>query len=310
MKQKFIIKIIISAILLYFVVHKVNFKEIFWAIENANFNILLFALFLHIIGLFLSVLRWKILLTIQNVKAKIGFLYLSYWVATFFNLFLPSTVGGDTVRAYDSWKLGDNKEKAFAVIILDRFLGLLALLIFAVISIMFSDDIAKIVPGIHFWAFVISLGAGIIIWFIVSPPLEFFLNLSKNQKGLIGKIAGLINKIDIAFSRFTNKKKSLFLAFILSILLQLNVVLYYYAISLALNLKVEFIDYFLIVPLTIFITMLPISFNGIGLRENALFLFLAPFGVLLSQAIAFAWIEFGMLLIIGAVGGIIYMLRK
>jgi len=56
--------------------------------------------------------------------------------------------------------------------------------------------------------------------------------------------------------------------------------------------------------------MIPISVNGVGLREAALFLFLSQFGVLKSEAIAFAWIEYSMLLILGAIGGIVYTLRK
>ncbi len=308
-KLSFIAKIVISVLLLLYIVHGANLNEIIVSIESAKFSILFLAFLLHFVGLLLSSIRWQVLLKAQNVKSKLNFLFQSYLVATFFNHFLPSTVGGDSVRTFDSWKLGENKENAFAVVILDRFLGLLMLLLFALISIIFSPDIENVIPGIYFWMLILVAGATAIIWFILAPPLSFFKRLA-DKDGLVGKIATVINKIDIAFSRFSNKKKSLAIAFSLSFILQLNVVLFYYCISVALNLNVEFIDYFLIVPLTIFITMIPISFNGIGLRENALYLFLSPFGVLLSQAIAFAWIEYGMLLILGIIGGIVNILRK
>jgi uncharacterized protein (TIRG00374 family) len=291
-------------------VHDVNFTEIFAAIKSAKFLILFFAFLLHFVGLFLSSVRWRVLLKAQNINSELKFLLQSYLAATFFNHFLPSTVGGDSVRTFDSWKLGENKEKAFAVVILDRFLGLLTLLIFAIISIIFSPDIANVIPGIHLWMIVLSFGAAVIIWFMLSPPMNFFKQLKETNNGIVGTIAGLIHKVDIAFSKFSGKKESLIVAFLLSFVLQFNVVLYYYGISYALSLNVTFIDFFLIVPLTIFVTMLPISFNGLGLRENALFLFLAPFGVLQSQAIAFAWIEYSMLLVLGVIGGIVYMLRK
>ncbi len=56
--------------------------------------------------------------------------------------------------------------------------------------------------------------------------------------------------------------------------------------------------------------MLPISVNGIGLRENTFFFFLGIFGIIKSNAIAFAWIEFSFILIQGIIGGLIYALRK
>jgi hypothetical protein len=56
--------------------------------------------------------------------------------------------------------------------------------------------------------------------------------------------------------------------------------------------------------------MLPVTVNGIGLRENALFFFLSFYGVLKPQAIAFAWVVYGMLLVFGIIGGFVYLFRK
>ncbi|MFZ1289729.1 MAG: lysylphosphatidylglycerol synthase transmembrane domain-containing protein [Melioribacteraceae bacterium] len=310
LKKSFVIKLIISLLLLYFIIHNVEISEIFESIKNAKFEVLIFAFSLHFIGLMLSSLRWKVLLNSQNVNSKIFFLFKSYLVASFFNHFLPSTIGGDSVRAYDSWRLGDNRERALAVVILDRFLGLLTLLLFALISMVLSPDLVKLIPNLWFWAGLLSIGAIGLIWFIFSPPNVLFKKIEKKNKGLLAKVSGFIYKIDVAFSRFSNKRIYILAAFLLSILLQFNVVFYYFAISFALGLNVLFIDLFLIVPIVIIVTMIPISFNGIGLRENALFLFLTPFGVLQSQAIAFAWIEYVMLIFLGIIGGIIYMLRK
>ena len=70
--------------------------------------------------------------------------------------------------------------------------------------------------------------------------------------------------------------------------------------------------FFLVVPIATVITMLPISINGIGLRENA-FVFLL--GTLGSKAdrpdtIALAWLAYGIIVILGLIGCIVYILRK
>lgn len=305
---KLFFRFFVSLILLYYIVSGANLSEIFRSIENVDLKILSFAFSLHFIGIMLSSIRWKILLSAQGISSNLLFLFKSYMVASFLNHFLPSTIGGDSNRAYDSWRLSDNKEKAFAVVLLDRFMGLLTLLLFALISMILSPDLAKIIPNLWYWMILLSIGSIAIIWFIFSPPFRIFRKIEKKNKGLLKKVSGFIYKMDVAFSEFSNKKKYISPAFWLSVLLQFNVVLYYYSISLALGLDLLFIDLFLYVPLLIFITMIPISFNGIGLRENALFLFFAPLGILKAQAIAFAWIEYGMLICLGLIGGIIYFL--
>lgn len=307
---KLAIKIFISGVLLYFIVKDVNFDEIFESFGSSNKLILVVAFSLHAVGLTISAIRWRVLLEAQGIKSKIGFLIQSYLVATFFNHFMPSTVGGDSVRAYDSWRLGENKAKAFAVVMVDRFMGLLTLLIFVIVAFFFTGKITSQIPYLNIWLIILAAGAISIIWFILFPPLKLFIKLQNNSNSIVKKVGSLFHKLGSAFVQFSEKKEALLKALFLSLLLQANVVFYYFLISEALGFNIDFINYFLIVPLTIFIMLIPISLNGIGLRENALFFFLSFYGVLKSEAVTFAWLEYGMLLILGVIGGIVYALRK
>lgn len=307
---KLAVKIFISGILVYFIVKDVNFDDIFESFKSSDKLKLIFAFSLHAVGLTVSAIRWKVLLNAQGVQSKIGFLIKSYMVATFFNHFMPSTVGGDSVRAYDSWRLGENKAKALAVVMVDRFMGLLTLLLFVIIATFFTEKITSKIPNLNFWLFVLSSGAISIILFILFPPLKLFEKIQNNTNSVIKKVGSLLHKLGSAFAQFSSKKDALLKALVLSIILQANVVFYYFLISEALNFDIDIINFLLIVPLTIFIMMIPISLNGIGLRENALFFFLSFYGVIKSQAVTFAWLEYGMLLILGIIGGIVYALRK
>lgn len=307
---KLAVKIFISGILVYFIVKDVNFDDIFESFKSSDKLKLIFAFSLHAVGLTVSAIRWKVLLNAQGVQSKIGFLIKSYMVATFFNHFMPSTVGGDSVRAYDSWRLGENKTKALAVVMVDRFMGLLTLLIFVIIATFFTEKITSKIPNLNFWLVILSSGAVSIVLFILFPPLKLFEKLQNNTNSVIKKVGSLLHKLGSAFAQFSSKKDALLKALVLSIILQANVVFYYFLISEALNFNIDIINFFLIVPLTIFIMMIPISLNGIGLRENALFFFLSFYGVIKSQAVTFAWLEYGMLLILGIIGGIVYALRK
>jgi len=76
------------------------------------------------------------------------------------------------------------------------------------------------------------------------------------------------------------------------------------------DLPVPTVAFLLIVPLATFVMMIPVTINGIGLRENVLALFLAVYGVGNSEAVAFAWLLYLGGLIQGVLGGVVYVMRR
>jgi hypothetical protein len=87
-------------------------------------------------------------------------------------------------------------------------------------------------------------------------------------------------------------------------------VLAYVLLAQSLRLPVAALSFCWIVPLTLFVTMVPIFGNCIGLRENAMVLFLGMHGVTGTDAVAYAWpIYFGSLAW-GVVGGVVYAFRR
>jgi uncharacterized protein (TIRG00374 family) len=304
------IKAIVSALLIYWILRGTDFSKIFAAIGSASIPLLILSFSLHFVGFFVSALRWKILLKAQSVDSKMKYLITSYIVAMFVNHLLPSTFGGDTVRAYDSYRVGKSKSGAVAVIFVDRFLGLSALMLYALVAVFFATQITSKVPYLYLWVLMGAVGMAFIIWIIFMPPRRLPEFVAKLKIPFSSKIQKILEKIINAFWVFKGQKSVLMKAFGLSLILQANVVTYYFLISSALDFHIAYYNFFLIVPLAIFIMMMPISINGIGLRENAFFFFLGAFAIAKPEAIAFAWIEYGILLLQGVLGGIVYALRK
>jgi uncharacterized protein (TIRG00374 family) len=305
-----ILKIAISSFLIIMILNGTDIKKILTSIQSANFLILGAAFSLHIIGSYLSASRWKLLLKTQNVDVKLNYLIKSHIVSIFFNHFLPSTIGGDTVRAYDSYKVSKRKFGSMAVIFVDRFLGLFALMFFALASLFFASEITSGIPLISLWIILGFFGMALVIWIIFLPSVKLSNIIQKIHFPYSSKVQNIVDRIINAFLSFKGEREVLFKALLFSFILQLNVVFYYYLISLALNLQIPFYSFLLIVPLSIFIMMLPVTINGIGLRENVFFFFLAAFAVAKPEAIAFAWIEYGILVLLGLLGGIIYLFRR
>ena len=110
---------------------------------------------------------------------------------------------------------------------------------------------------------------------------------------------------------FYYKRKKLFFlkALGLAFLLQLNVIVFFYLIAKALGLTIPFHYLLLVIPLIQLCLMVPISINGIGLRENAYIFFLAPIGISAAAAVALSWVAFALVLIYALGGGLLYAFR-
>src|SRR6187200_3768706 len=89
------------------------------------------ALLLYLTVVLASAVRWDVLLRAQHVRLPFSFLTQSLLVATFFNNFLPSNIGGDVVRITDTAKAAGSKTAATTVVLIDRGLGLLGLALMA-----------------------------------------------------------------------------------------------------------------------------------------------------------------------------------
>jgi glycosyltransferase 2 family protein len=301
-----ILKILVSAGLIYWLLRGTELAAIWQAIQGASLWLLLLAFSLHLGGFIISSYRWQLLLRVRHTQASIPFLLKSYMVAVFFNNFLPSTIGGDAYRAYDSWRLGQTKSDSVAIVFVDRFLGLFSLALFALLSAFIGNELTESIGSLYLWLALGAIGMLGMIWIMFVPSPRLVKLIQTIQFPLWRKVKILVE----AFLAFQGEQKALVKALVLSMLLQVNVIIHYYLIALALGLSLPFYSFFLIIPLATVIMMVPISVNAIGIRENVFAFFFAPFGILVPQAIAFAWLAYGMVLIQGVLGGIVYGLRR
>ncbi|OLT59080.1 lysylphosphatidylglycerol synthase transmembrane domain-containing protein [Moorena bouillonii] len=313
--KKFILTIIkcgVSIVLLYWVLRKTNLPDIFLAVSSAKIPMLIAAFVIYLASYYIRANRWRVLLLAQNVKATIPYLYKSYMVSIFFSNFLPSTIGGDAIRAYDAWRLGTSKSVALATVFLDRFLGLLGLMLFGLGALFFSQTLIAQLPLLNLWVMLGSAGIMLVVSMIFIPSQKISRVISKIQLPFWKHIQNKLINIIKAFLAFGNRKHALGMSMGLSLMVQISVIAHYYLISKALDLPVPLLSFFVIIPLVSLIMVLPVSINAIGLRENAFVFFFAAYGynIARSEAIAFAWLAYGIVIIQGLLGGIVYALRK
>ena len=304
------LKILISVGLIYWLLSRADLSQIWNTIKQAEPGLLIFAFIQFYIGYWITAKRWQSLLAALDVPVKTFTLVKSFSIAMFFNNFLPSTIGGDAYRMYDSYRFGAGKSRAIAVIFIDRIIGLSALLLLALAASLLAGEIAAKIPLLRL--FLVAAVAGILVlsWIVFGSGGAALLKLTSGKHAVLKVANRIMEKLYSGFHLFQGRSDVMFKAIGLSLILQINVVINAFIITKALHINVPTSALFIIIPLAYLIMTLPISINGIGLRESVFVFFFGLYGVLQEQALAFAFTAFAMILAQGVVGGIVFMLRQ
>lgn len=307
-KLQFFLKAFVSTALIVYLLSRTEYTAIYLSLISANPFYLFLALLTLFLGKLLSGYRWQILLLTQDIKIPLKTLIASLFVGQFFNSFLPTTIGGDAIRAYDTAVASKESAKSVTTVFIDRFIGVLALVSLAVlalpIALLMGEDVS------YFLIPVLSVFLLCVIGLVIvlnNSLVMMFANALRRIK--LFRIADQVEKVYRSIQEMKGDTRTLWISFVVSLILQVNVVVFHYLISLSLNLEVPLIYYFIIVPVVSIILLVPFSINGIGLREGVFVFLLAGLGVSSSDAIALSLLSFILLLTQSVIGGIIFALR-
>ena len=306
----FLLKLLFSAavLALFFVLTKTSLRDIGLKLRGISLGWLALAFSLQAPGTLFSSHRWRILARAQGDVPSLSFFVKSHLVAAFFNNFLPTRFGGDVMRIWDSSKHSKSLVRSSAVVLVDRVTGLIVLFLFALVAALFRLDMARQVPVI--WA-TLALGllglAGVAFFFF--PVFGRWLQRLP-ERGFLARFKQKAIDFRMTIIAYKNKPREFAAATVWALLLQLNVIIYYYLIGRALHLTIPLIDYFIFIPLVLLIQTIPITINGLGLREGAYIGIFRFYGIPAEAALSFSIVEIAFGLIIGLIGGAIYVSRK
>jgi uncharacterized membrane protein YbhN (UPF0104 family) len=109
-----------------FLFWKIGLGETLAVLRQAVLRYWLAAFLLFLLSLVIRAYRWLVLIRGLGLSVPFGRLLRLYFVGSFFNAFLPSTYGGDVVRALELTQDTDSSA-AVGAVLLDRMTGLLVL---------------------------------------------------------------------------------------------------------------------------------------------------------------------------------------
>ncbi len=252
----------------------------------------------------IQALRWKGLLLDEGKKISFRTFYSYIALGYFFNNLLPSGFGGDAVKTIAFGKKFGNTANSVAAVAISRVMGLLAMFIcfFATIPFVISRyEIPLVYTGAV--AAVALLCTFVIIGGLFSDKIKIPSSLARKLPFLL--------KLQNAFSIYRSYKAAFFKSGIDSIWLQVSSILIHYSYFQAVGVPVDLATITVFMTITITITMLPISINGIGLRESVnVTLFTGLLGIPADIVLAAALIGYIPMLFQAIQGAIVFALLK
>ena len=153
-----VLRVLISAGALTFLFWKIGLGETLAVLHQADLRYFLAAFLLYVLSLGIRAYRWFVLLRGLNPTVPFGRLLHLYFVGAFFNTFLPTTFGGDVVRALELTQDTDSPA-AVGTVLLDRMTGLLVLFVMGLVVLPFYA--APMEPWLV-WLLLIVAGGGLV----------------------------------------------------------------------------------------------------------------------------------------------------
>ncbi len=316
-KFKKYIRILISFVLLFIIFNLINPSEIIRSIEGINFWYIILALISYTIDRILMAFKWRLLLKAKGINVSLFTTVKIYYMSNFAGLILPATLGSDATKTFLISRENICANDAIASIIIERVIGLMALAVyvFLALSILFSLGITI---NIHFntlFLIVTLFTLAGILGLVLSFNTELNQRIIRlliliRKKHILPRLSETIRKLVLSYESYKTKKKTLFCFFLCTLLEILVGIFVYFSVAMSFQLNVSFLYFVGFVPLMMFFVRIPISINGLGLRESGAAYFLSLAGVSASIGFSVGVIEHLTLLIGILPGAIFYLFNK
>lgn len=253
------------------------------------------------LGIVASAIRWQVYLRALRCPRPLWYLVRLYTAGYFFNAFLPTGIGGDVYKAIRVRGDGGSVGAGFASVMLDRLSGLVALTVLgagAALWHLTGDGTNR--PALAALALSAAVLGGLGLWLLVRPFVK--------RRYLSANHTGRIRGVLVALDEGAHHPQAAVWGLVWGFAFQATVVAFHAALLRSLHLHVPLTGLVCVIVVVSIASLLPVTINGLGVREAAYVWSLRQFGIASHSALALALLVFGLLLVTSVLGGIVYAL--
>lgn len=306
------LQIAVTIALLFWVFHDPTQRaKMALALRSADYRWIGAGILSYVLVELAAIIRWHILLRVQKITLGLPRVSALFMIGMFFNQFLPGGTGGDIVKSYLLLKeTPEKKAGALLAVAFDRLIGLVALVCITAALVLLRFHWLSQTPETRhlLWLLLFLLGSsitGLLVSFVISG-FNLFHWLPSHFPGREKLI-----EISAAYHLYAHHWIATAAAFAASLVAHLATFSMFLCVAYGFGAAVTIIDFFAILPIERTITALPISFGGLGLREQLLQVLLHNLcGVSVAVAKLIGTMGFLIILLCAMPGGLVYLLYK
>ncbi len=302
------LRLIFTLVMVAWIISQVDLRSVGEVLAQARLPWLILGVAVNLISVLMASWRWqRILVGLGVIKPMLSVMRLVL-IGAFFNMFLPSSVGGDVMKMVLIAPDVTRREVAVSSVLMDRVIGLAVTIGVGLVAVL-------LLPRI--WsepAVIITLSLAVAVFCVGVITIfnrELIDFVGRIIPGVIwNRVGPLILRVHESLMVIGRSPRTLLETMGISVLRQIAICLSVYCAGLGFGLEIPPLAYFATVPIAVAITALPVAINGLGLQDNALIFLLATVGLSAPQALSLSIFLHALRNGIGLLGGLIFAVTR
>jgi uncharacterized membrane protein YbhN (UPF0104 family) len=301
-----VVRTIVTVLLFAFLLRSMSWSTLVPTLMHVSHTYLLIGFAAGVLCIFFSAYGWYSVVIAENIKADLARLIDLYLVGIGFSHFLPTSMGGDAIKAFYVGRDSGNMPGATSAALMSRITSFVGMLLIALPGIVifhkyFTNQV--VIEFLLLSLLLIGAIAAAILTAVLLPRLSIrFLKGAWTRKPMFTKFLEVGNALNGSIRR----PRSMVAATLFGMLFWVASFLNYYGYAIALGIHVPLPFYVIAIPFVSIIASLPISINGFGVRESAFVYLFSTIHVPIPTATLLALLMDAQVLLFGLIGGCIY----
>jgi len=307
-----LLKVAVTVGMVAFLLSRLPLRDIEEALNHPNWGWLAASFAIYAVSAVLGAWQWSLILRAVGIAASGAEISRLYHIGLFFNNFLPANIGGDAWKILDLGARDGRRAGVLGATLLDRLIGLAALTLLACLAMGAAGMLDVPLPGVA----LVLLPVGALLFAalaaLLSRRLGAVLVALAHRTGL-GRLAGPLTRFTEDLARVRSRVGWLNGIFALSLGIQALRLLTHLTAAWGLGIPLTgaaALQLTVLIPLLALSLTLPISINGIGLRESVSASLLTWAGLAAPQAVAMELAAYLVQVAYSLVGGIMLWRRR
>jgi uncharacterized protein (TIRG00374 family) len=301
---RLVLTLAVTGLALAYLVWKVDLSRTWDILSHASVGWFLLAIAIMGLTVWPMAWRWQRLLLAQGIHDRLAWLVRAYFTAYTAGQILPTSIGGDAMRIFESSRRHPGNTGAVAgTVLLERALGGAATVTLAAVGFLLA--VGRYDVGAYIWveaAFVVATAVLAVVLFSrrIRRPLARLVPLLRWLR-----VERLLRAVYEAIHAYRNRLGLLVGVFVLTIVTQALRVLAIWAAGKGVGVSLSPRPYYVMGPLLFLVLLVPFTINGIAVRESFFVSFLGGLGVEPSRAFATGFLFFVVTITLSIPGALV-----